>query len=57
MLAIYWRNCGRIGVITGAGTVSPAGDLVFKMLADLSKPHRAQPRDESSWLVKKAVKL
>lgn len=24
-----------IGVITGAGTVSPAGDLAFKMLADL----------------------
>jgi AsmA protein len=28
-------NVPAIGVITGAGTVSPAGELAFKMLADL----------------------
>jgi AsmA protein len=28
-------NVPSIGVITGAGTVSPSGDLAFKMLADL----------------------
>jgi AsmA protein len=28
-------NIPAIGVITGAGTVSPAGELAFKMLADL----------------------
>jgi AsmA protein len=28
-------NVPTIGVITGAGTVSPSGDLAFKMLADL----------------------